>query len=260
MRAAAREAAKQADRRASCSISTASKRSTMRLATPSATRCCRRYRERLRERGAAGPFIPDGRRRIRHARAGICEYRSGEARKQAEALMGLFDAPFVLDEAEYHVTISLGISFYPQDGESVDVLLKNADTAMYSAKAHRNEFSSYTPEMNMKAHDRLRLESDLRRAIEQEQFMLAYQPLVNLSSEKVVGVEALVRWHHPKRGLAAAGRIHSLDGRERTDLAAWRMGARRRLSAEQSLAGCRAAADDDVGQSVDAAVPAASAG
>jgi diguanylate cyclase (GGDEF)-like protein len=125
--------------------------------------------------------------------------------KQAKSIMGLFDAPFVLDEAEYHITISLGISFYPQDGDSVEVLLKNADTALYSAKAHRNEFSSYAPEMNRKAHDRLRLESDLRRAIDEEQFALAYQPLVNLNSGKVVGVEALVRWHHPKRGLLPPG-------------------------------------------------------
>lgn len=125
--------------------------------------------------------------------------------KQAQAIMGLFDAPFMLGDAEYHITISLGISFFPKDGESVEVLLKNADTAMYSAKAHRNEYSSYVPEMNQKAHDRLRLESDLRRAIEQEQFTLAYQPLVNLSTGKVVGVEALVRWNHPKRGLLPPG-------------------------------------------------------
>ncbi|SFS49504.1 bifunctional diguanylate cyclase/phosphodiesterase [Paenibacillus sp. BC26] len=124
---------------------------------------------------------------------------------RAKALMGLFDAPFVLGEAEYHITISLGISFYPQDGESVEVLLKNADTAMYCAKAHRNEFSSYDPEMNRKSHDRLRLESDLRRAIDQEQFTLAYQPLVNLSTGKVIGVEALVRWNHPQRGLLPPG-------------------------------------------------------
>nr|WP_246627964.1 EAL domain-containing protein [Paenibacillus oenotherae] len=127
------------------------------------------------------------------------------ADKHAQALMGLFDAPFVLGEAEYHVTISVGISFFPQDGECVDVLIKNADTAMYSAKVHRNEFANYMPEMNVTAHDRLRLESDLRRALEQEQFTLAYQPLVNLNTGKVVGVEALVRWHHPQRGLLPPG-------------------------------------------------------
>lgn len=130
---------------------------------------------------------------------------SAAAERHAEALMGLFDAPFLLDEAEYHVTISVGISFFPKDGESVDVLIKNADTAMYNAKVHRNEFSSYMPEMNVKAHDRLRMESDLRKALEQEQFTLAYQPLINLNSGKVVGVEALVRWHHPQRGLLPPG-------------------------------------------------------
>ncbi|MBO7744670.1 EAL domain-containing protein [Paenibacillus sp. MWE-103] len=135
-----------------------------------------------------------------------CAESGGEpVERQAKSIMGLFDAPFVLGEAEYHVTISLGISFYPQDGDSVEALLKNADTALYSAKAHRNEYSSYAPEMNRKAHDRLRLESDLRRAIDEEQFSLAYQPLVNLRSNQVVGVEALVRWHHPKRGLLPPG-------------------------------------------------------
>ncbi|SEN78724.1 bifunctional diguanylate cyclase/phosphodiesterase [Paenibacillus sp. OV219] len=135
----------------------------------------------------------------------IQEAEDERVEKQAKAIMGLFDAPFVLGDAEYHITISLGISFFPRDGESVEVLLKNADTAMYSAKAHRNEYSSYEPEMNQKSHDRLRLESDLRKAIEQEQFSLAYQPLVNLTTGKVVGVEALVRWNHPKRGLLPPG-------------------------------------------------------
>ncbi|RAP77336.1 putative bifunctional diguanylate cyclase/phosphodiesterase [Paenibacillus montanisoli] len=136
---------------------------------------------------------------------GIRESEKERVEAKAKALMGLFDAPFVLGEAEYHITISLGISFFPQDGDSVEVLLKNADTAMYNAKMHRNEYSSYEPEMNRKSHDRLRLESDLRRAIEQEQFTLAYQPLINLNTGKVVGVEALVRWHHPQRGLLPPG-------------------------------------------------------
>ncbi|GGD48855.1 putative bifunctional diguanylate cyclase/phosphodiesterase [Paenibacillus nasutitermitis] len=132
------------------------------------------------------------------------------AKEQAQLLMRLFDKPFLLDQAEYHVTISVGISFYPEDGQSVDILMKNADTAMYNAKIHRNEFATYVPRMNVKAHDRLRLESDLHRALEEEQFALAYQPLVNLATNKVVGVEALVRWHHPQRGLLPPGEFISL--------------------------------------------------
>ncbi|MCQ6559607.1 putative bifunctional diguanylate cyclase/phosphodiesterase [Paenibacillus mendelii] len=127
------------------------------------------------------------------------------AEKLAQRIMGMIDKPIMLGEAEYHVTISLGISFYPQDGDSVDVLMKNADTAMYHAKRNRNEYQSYKPEMNQEAYDRLRLESDLRQGLEQEQFTLAYQPLVNLSSGKIVGVEALVRWQHPQRGLLPPG-------------------------------------------------------
>ncbi|WP_274649342.1 putative bifunctional diguanylate cyclase/phosphodiesterase [Paenibacillus humicola] len=127
------------------------------------------------------------------------------AERKAQALMSLFDAPFVFGEAEYHLTVSVGLSFFPQDGESADELLRNADIAMYRAKENRNEYSTYASEMNAEAHERLRLESDLHRALEQEQFTLAYQPLVNLATGRVVGVEALVRWHHPQRGLLPPG-------------------------------------------------------
>ncbi|MFB9330335.1 putative bifunctional diguanylate cyclase/phosphodiesterase [Paenibacillus aurantiacus] len=127
------------------------------------------------------------------------------AETHAQRLMGMFDQPILLDDAEYHITISIGISFFPQDGESVDVLIKNADTAMYTAKVHRNEFQSYHSEMNQTTRDKLRLESDLRKALENEQFTLAYQPLVNLNTGRIAGVEALVRWQHPQRGLLPPG-------------------------------------------------------
>ncbi|UVI28725.1 putative bifunctional diguanylate cyclase/phosphodiesterase [Paenibacillus spongiae] len=131
--------------------------------------------------------------------------RNTAADKMAQRIMGMIDKPIMLGEADYHITISLGIAFYPQDGNSVDVLVKNADTAMYHAKKNRNEYQSYKPEMNHEAYDRLRLESDLRQGLEQEQFTLAYQPLVNLCTGSIVGVEALVRWQHPQRGLLPPG-------------------------------------------------------
>lgn len=128
-----------------------------------------------------------------------------EAVKTAEAIMRLFHSPIAIGEAEYHITISLGIAFYPNDGDSVEQLVKNADVAMYSAKAQRNDFKLFTPEMNERAGDRLALENDLRRALEQGQFKLNYQPLVELETGRVVGVEALVRWHHPQRGMIPPG-------------------------------------------------------
>jgi EAL domain-containing protein (putative c-di-GMP-specific phosphodiesterase class I) len=127
------------------------------------------------------------------------------AEQKAKSLMSLFSTPFVVGDTEYHLSVSIGISFFPRDGESVDALLRNADTAMYSAKAHRNEYSSYMPHMNGQAYDRLQLESDLRKAIDEQQFTLAYQPMINLNTGSVVGVEALVRWHHPHRGLLPPG-------------------------------------------------------
>ncbi len=130
---------------------------------------------------------------------------TGEATATAEAVMRLFHSPIVIDDAEYHITISLGISFYPHDGDSVDVLVKNADVAMYSAKAQRNDFKLFTPQMNERAGERLRLENDLRKALEQHQFTLMYQPLVELETGKAVGVEALVRWNHPERGMIPPG-------------------------------------------------------
>jgi len=101
-----------------------------------------------------------------------------------------------------HITPSIGISVFPGDGETVDELMKNADLAMYHAKAKgRNNYQFYKTEMNRNVHERLALESDLLAAIDRDEFVLHYQPQIDMGTGRLIGVEALVRWQHPKRGL-----------------------------------------------------------
>jgi diguanylate cyclase (GGDEF)-like protein len=102
---------------------------------------------------------------------------------------------------DLHVTASIGISVFPEDGMDAETLLKNADTAMYQAKeSGRQNFRFFKPEMNIKAVERQSMEEDLRRAIERHEFTLHYQPIVNLKSESITGAEALLRWTHPTQG------------------------------------------------------------
>ncbi|MBI2959969.1 MAG: EAL domain-containing protein [Betaproteobacteria bacterium] len=116
--------------------------------------------------------------------------------------------PSVIDGKELYVTCSAGISLYPQDGQDVDTLLKNADAAMYRAKEHgRNNFQFYTAEMNEMVNERLALEQSLRQALEREEFTLYYQPKVSLKNGNIVGAEALLRWRHPERGLVLPERF-----------------------------------------------------
>jgi diguanylate cyclase (GGDEF)-like protein/PAS domain S-box-containing protein len=107
-----------------------------------------------------------------------------------------------IDEHEVHITASIGIVTYPDDGEDVDTLLRNADFAMYQVKgsAHDN-YQFFKADMNARAVERQSLENDLRHALERSEFMLHYQPKFDLESNAIVGVEALIRWHHPQRGL-----------------------------------------------------------
>ncbi|GAA0752168.1 EAL domain-containing protein [Ideonella azotifigens] len=122
----------------------------------------------------------------------------------AEKLMASLSRPFQIDGHELHVTCSLGVSLFPRDGEDAETLLKFADTALYKAKgAGRNDYRFFSPEMDARAHDKLRLENDLRRAIERHELLLHYQPQMDLLTGKVRGVEALVRWLHPRLGLIA---------------------------------------------------------
>jgi diguanylate cyclase (GGDEF)-like protein/PAS domain S-box-containing protein len=103
---------------------------------------------------------------------------------------------------DLHIDGSIGISIYPADGEDAETLIKNADTAMYHAKEQgRNNFQFFTAEMNLRAVERQSLEGSLRRAIEREEFLLHYQPKVNLVTGEITGIEALIRWQQPERGL-----------------------------------------------------------
>lgn len=124
----------------------------------------------------------------------------------AEQILGNLHAPFVLENREFFVTASIGIALSPQDGSELSQLMKNADTAMYHAKERgKNNFQFYQADMNASALERLELESDLRHALEQQEFMLYYQPQLSGDGKRLTGAEALLRWRHPRRGLVPPG-------------------------------------------------------
>lgn len=119
----------------------------------------------------------------------------------ARRIQGAISKPFELDGHEVYVTPSIGIALFPEDGDNVDEILKNADTAMYHAKAlGKNNFQFYEETMNARAGGRLKLEGDLRKALERDEFSLAYQPQIEVSSGRIIGAEALLRWQHPELG------------------------------------------------------------
>jgi diguanylate cyclase (GGDEF)-like protein/PAS domain S-box-containing protein len=120
----------------------------------------------------------------------------------ARRLVAALDEPLTIHGTELYVTGSVGVAMYPNDGTDIDTLLMNADTAMYRAKeAGRGGFQFYDASMNARALDRLVMESMLRRALERSEFMLHYQPRIELSTGRIVAAEALIRWQHPERGL-----------------------------------------------------------
>ena len=127
-----------------------------------------------------------------------------DAAHVADKILSVVAAPYLLDRNELRTSASIGICLYPDDaGESQD-LLKKADAAMYHAKANgRGNYQFFKEEIQQAAVKRLALESDLRRAIEQRQFLLHYQPQLDLRTGRVVGVEALIRWQHPEHGLVS---------------------------------------------------------
>src|ERR1700687_2298671 len=120
----------------------------------------------------------------------------------ARKILLLLNAPHSIGGQDLLIGGSIGISVYPEDGKGAETLIKNADTAMYHAKERgRNNFQFFKTEMNVKAVERQSLEGSLRRALEREEFLLHYQPKVNLETGEITGIEALIRWQQPDRGL-----------------------------------------------------------
>jgi diguanylate cyclase (GGDEF)-like protein len=125
-----------------------------------------------------------------------------DAAVAAERIVGAMTSEFVVQGHSLNIRCSLGISIFPEHGMDGETLIKNADAAMYSAKeSGRNMFRFFTEEMNTQALERLTLENSLRMALERNELFLMYQPQVDISSGKIAGLEALIRWQHPEMGL-----------------------------------------------------------
>lgn len=134
----------------------------------------------------------------------------GTMRNRIDDMVKLFDQPFNINGESYHVMVSVGLALYPLDADHSDQLIQHADTAVHSAKEQGVNFQRYTSVMQMRVHERLQLENDLRRALENEEFSLVYQPRVHLQSGKLTSLEALVRWNHPQRGIVMPGNFISV--------------------------------------------------
>ncbi len=125
-----------------------------------------------------------------------------DAAKVAQRVLETLSLRFMMDRNEVYITASIGIAVYPFDGEDIDALLKNADTAMYHAKGRgKNNYQFYKQSMNAAALTKLTLEGSLRKALDRGEFLLHYQPQMDIRTKKIVGMEALIRWQHPERGL-----------------------------------------------------------
>jgi len=126
----------------------------------------------------------------------------------AEKLLATLTKPFKINKQELFVTASIGISIFPNDGEDSDTLLRNADVAMYRAKdLGKNNYQFYSDDLSARIFERMTLETHLRHALERNEFILYYQPQIDTRTQKIMGVEALLRWQHPEFGLVTPNNI-----------------------------------------------------
>jgi diguanylate cyclase (GGDEF)-like protein len=122
----------------------------------------------------------------------------------ARKILHALSKPILIQKYELYATSSIGISLYPNDSEDEDVLLRSADTALYRAKdAGKNNYQFYTADMNTRAFEFLLLESGLRKALDNDELVVYYQPVINLEDKKLIGMEALLRWKHPEKGMVS---------------------------------------------------------
>ena len=125
----------------------------------------------------------------------------------ADKILIAMNAPHRIEQHDLHVTASMGISVFPDDGDDAESIIRSADVAMYHAKEVRNSYEFFREQMNARVAEQQSLEHDLRRALDHGQFELHFQPKVQLSSGAISGVEALVRWRHPTRGTLLPGQF-----------------------------------------------------
>ncbi|MBY0085287.1 EAL domain-containing protein [Brevibacillus sp. M2.1A] len=131
-----------------------------------------------------------------------------EATALAEQIMYQLQRPFELDGHVFNVSCSIGIALYPQDGDNPEDLLKRADTALYTVKSRgKNGYDFFDPTMEAKSLERILMENEMRKAIEQEQFQIYYQPKIDIATSEMTGMEALVRWVHPELGIIPPNRF-----------------------------------------------------
>lgn len=134
-----------------------------------------------------------------------------DAAHSAQKILAALARPHHVDRHELHISVSIGISIYPDDGRDAGALIKSADTAMYHAKeSGRNNYKFFEQDMNDWAVERQSIEAGLRRALERKEFVLHYQPKIDLPSGSTVGVEALIRWQHPELGLLEPAQFVSI--------------------------------------------------